>query len=335
MSPLHKATNLLAVFVPPLLIVAGAVLLWDHGLSWVDVGLFAGFYVVTCLGVTLGFHRLLTHRAYATSKPIEYALAALGSLALQGPVIAWVADHRKHHAHTDQEGDPHSPHAGFAGGGVRDTLRGLWHAHVGWLWADEGRADPSKYARDLVEDRGMVAISRLFGVFAVATIVLPGLLGWLISGSFVGFLTGALWGGIVRVFLLHHVTWSVNSVCHFLGRRPFETEDRSGNVFWLALPSLGESWHHNHHAFPRSAAHGLGRWQVDVTALAIRGLERVGLVWDVVRIAPERQAARRRAPAVVAASAEPGRAGELDGGAGALRPRVAVAEEDDVRFERL
>jgi len=212
-------------------------------------------------------------------------------MALQGPVISWVADHRKHHAHTDQEGDPHSPHAGFAGGGIRTALRGLFHAHVGWLWVNEGRAGARKYAPDLLEDPGMRRISRGFPWLALATFALPAILGGLITMSWTGALTGLLWGGFVRVFLLHHVTWSINSICHFLGSRPFEIDDHSGNVFWPAIPPCGEAWHHNHHAFPRSAVHGMrNRRQIDISAGRITLMEKCGLVWNVVRIAPERQA---------------------------------------------
>ena len=174
-------------------------------------------------------------------------------MAVQGPTIAWVADHRKHHAHTDEEGDPHSPHVGPDGSGVRNVFAGLWHAHTGWLMSTQGRADWKRYAPDLYEDRGMRFISRHFVALVFLTLAIPALAGFLLTGTLLGALTGLLWGGLVRIFFVHHVTWSVNSVCHFLGSRRFDTDDRSTNVFWLALPSLGESWHHNHHAFPRSA----------------------------------------------------------------------------------
>ena len=188
-------------------------------------------------------------------------------MAVQGSVIAWVADHRKHHAHTDVEGDPHSPHVGH-GDGVGGVLRGLWHAHTGWLLSEHGRADWKKYAPDLYEDPGMRFINRRFVSLVLLGLALPALVGYLLTGTLLGAATGLLWGGLVRVFFVHHVTWSVNSICHFLGTRRFEVEDHSTNVFWLALPSLGESWHHNHHAFPRSAVHGLRRWELDPSALA-------------------------------------------------------------------
>jgi stearoyl-CoA desaturase (delta-9 desaturase) len=291
MTRLHRNINIAAVFLPIVALLVAIVVFWGHGVSWVDLGLLVFMYVITGLGITVGYHRMLTHRAFQTSKPVEYTFAILGSMALQGPVISWVSDHRKHHAHTDQEGDPHSPHAGFAGGGLRNALRGLFHAHVGWLWVNEGRAGARKYAPDLLEDRGMRRISRGVPWLALATFAIPALLGGLITWSWTGALTGLLWGGFVRVFLLHHVTWSINSICHFLGTRPFEIDDHSGNVFWLAIPSFGEAWHHNHHAFPRSAVHGMrNRRQIDLSAGLITLMEKCGLVWNVVRIAPERQA---------------------------------------------
>jgi stearoyl-CoA desaturase (Delta-9 desaturase) len=289
MTRIEKASNLGAVVIPFLATLAAITLLWNSIVGVADLAIMAAMYLVIALGVTIGFHRLLTHRSFQTSKPLEYVFAALGSMAVQGPVIAWVADHRKHHAHTDVEGDPHSPHVGH-GDGVRGVLAGLWHAHVGWLLAEQGRADWKRYAPDLYEDRGMRAINRSFVALVVAGLAIPALAGFAVSGTLAGAATGLLWGGLVRVFFLHHVTWSINSVCHFLGSRRFATDDHSTNVFWLALPSLGESWHHNHHAFPRSAVHGLRWWELDPSSLVIAAMEKVGLAWNVVRIAPERQA---------------------------------------------
>jgi stearoyl-CoA desaturase (delta-9 desaturase) len=204
-------------------------------------------------------------------------------------VIDWVADHRKHHAHTDVEGDPHSPHVGH-GHGVAGALRGLWHAHVGWLWRTHGEASGRKYARDLVEDPTMRAINRRFPLIVLASLATPAIIGGLLTMSWHGAFTGLIWGGFARIFLQHHVTWSVNSVCHFFGRRRFDVDDHSTNVFWLALPSFGESWHHNHHAFPRSAAHGLRWYELDPSAMVIHAMAKLKLAWDVVEIAPERQA---------------------------------------------
>jgi stearoyl-CoA desaturase (Delta-9 desaturase) len=289
MTRAHKISNLVGAIVPFLAFIAAIVLLWNEIVDWSDLAVLAIMYVVCGLGVTVGFHRLLTHRSFQTYKPIQYAFATLGSMAVQGPVIAWVADHRKHHAHTDEEGDPHSPHVGH-GDGVLGALHGLWYAHMGWLFDSHGRAEAKKYARDLVEDPGMRFISRSFLGIVALGLVIPFGLGYAFDGTLAGGLTGMLWGGLVRIFMLHHVTWSINSVCHFFGRRRFDVEDHSTNVFWLALPSFGESWHHNHHAFPRAAVHGLKWWELDPSGAFIRAMKRAKLAWNVVEISPERQA---------------------------------------------
>jgi stearoyl-CoA desaturase (Delta-9 desaturase) len=291
MSRAEKVANLGAVVIPFLATVAAIALLWDDLVGPADLAIAVTMYLLTAIGITVGFHRLLTHRSFQTSKPLEYAFAVLGSMAVQGPVISWVADHRKHHAHTDAEGDPHSPHVGY-GGGMGSILAGLWHAHSGWLMSSQGRADWRRYAPDLYEDHGMRAIARNFVPLVFASLAIPALVGYAVTGTVAGAATALLWGGLVRIFFVHHVTWSVNSVCHFFGSRRFDTGDRSTNVFWLAIPSLGESWHHNHHAFPRSAVHGLRRHEVDISALFIGAMERVGLARKVVRISTERQAER-------------------------------------------
>ena len=288
MTRLERNVNITAVVLPFLVAAVAVPLLWGRLLGTVDVIVFAVMYIVCGLGVTVGYHRMLTHRAFQAHRATRYVFAALGSMAIQGPVIEWVADHRKHHAHTDREGDPHSPHVGH-GAGVRGALRGLWHAHVGWLWRTNGQARAYKFARELVEDRGMRRINRAFPQLVLASLALPTLLGLALTGTLRGALTGLLWGGFVRIFVQHHVTWSVNSICHFFGTRRFAVEDQSTNVFWLALPSFGESWHHNHHAFPRSAAHGLRWWEFDISELVIRLMRRLGLAWDVVLIPPARQ----------------------------------------------
>lgn len=292
MSRKEKAVNLIAVFLPFVAFLGAVILLWQSAVTPRDLAILLIAYVITGTAVTVGYHRLLTHRAFATSKRVEYAFAVLASMAIQGPVIGWVADHRKHHAHTDVDGDPHSPHVGHAPG-VRGVLAGLWHAHVGWLLGSEERADARRYAPDLVDDPGMRRINRAFLPLAGLSLAIPFAAGLAIGGTLVAGLTALLWGGLVRVFILHHVTWSINSICHFHGTRPFAIDDRSTNVFWLSLPSFGESWHHNHHAFPRSASHGLRWWQLDPSSAVIRLLERTGLAWNVVRIPPERQAERR------------------------------------------
>ena len=291
MSRLDKAINLIVIVVPPVGVVLAAVMLWNRGFDSIDLGLFVSFYVLTGFGITVAYHRLFTHKAFAAKPWVSNTLAVLGSMALEGPVSDWVADHRKHHAHTDVEGDPHSPHLGDGSG-----IRGLFHAHLGWIFHEEDRADSRKYAKDILKDPSLELISRMFPVLAVLGVLLPGLIGYALHGfEIAGLLTGLLWGGLVRLFFLHHVTWSINSVCHFSGSRRFELEDHSTNVFWLALPSLGESWHHNHHAFPRSARHGLRRWELDPSAALIRLLAKCGLAWNVIEITPERQSAREPA----------------------------------------
>jgi stearoyl-CoA desaturase (Delta-9 desaturase) len=286
----------IVTLVPFLGIGAIAWQAWADLLGWSDVAVFAILYVLTGLGVTVGFHRHLTHRSFATSRTVRGVLAALGSAAIEGPVISWVADHRKHHAFSDREGDPHSPHVGH-GNGWRGALSGLLHAHVGWLFIHTQRGSRDRYAPDLVRDPVVRFIDRTFAVWALAGLGAAFGLGVAIGGTVMAGLTGLLWGGAIRMFFLHHVTYSINSICHFFGRRGFATPDRSGNVAWLALPSMGESWHNNHHAFPTSAAHGLHWWQVDVSALVIAGMEKLGLVWDVVRVSPERQARKAASPA--------------------------------------
>ena len=290
----RKLVNLGGVTIPFVGFLASLFLLWGSFVTWRDIAILAVGYVLTCLGISVGYHRLLTHRAFQTYRPMRYALAALGSMAVEGPPIRWVADHRKHHNFSDREGDPHSPHVG-RGPRVRDKLAGLWHAHIGWLFTNVGASDPGRYAKDLVADRGMRVISSLFPLFVVLSLALPFAAGYALGGTFGAALQALFWGGVIRIFLLHHTTWSVNSICHFVGRRRFQVKDESRNVWWLAPLSLGESWHHNHHAFPSSAFHGLRPWEVDVAGLVIRALERLGLAWQVVRIPPELQARREAA----------------------------------------
>jgi stearoyl-CoA desaturase (Delta-9 desaturase) len=293
MSRAERRANLAGVVVPFAGVLVAIVLTWNRWVDGVDLALLGGFYLATAIGVTVGFHRLLTHRSFRTHPRVERVFAILGSLSVEGSVLDWVADHRKHHAHTDVEGDPHSPHVGHGSG-----LAGLWHAHAGWLTETQGQADWKRYARELYEDPKMRAVGRRFPLWVLLSLLLPTFAGFALHGwTLEGAIRGYVWGGLVRIFLVHHVTWSVNSICHFFGTRRFQTDDLSTNVAWLALPSLGESWHHNHHAFPRSARHGLRWYELDPSALIIAGLERLGLAWDVVRIAPERQALQLDAPA--------------------------------------
>jgi stearoyl-CoA desaturase (Delta-9 desaturase) len=261
---------------------------WASLLHWSDIAVFGILYMLTGLGVTVGFHRLFTHRSFATSSALRGVFAALGSVAIEGPVISWVADHRKHHAFADQPGDPHSPHVDH-GVGLRGALRGLAHAHMGWLFLHNQRGARKRYAPDLLADPVVRFVDRTFVFWALGGLAAAFGLGWLIGGTLSAALTGLLWGGAVRLLVLHHVTYSINSLCHFFGRKRFDTGDESRNLAWLSLLSFGEAWHNNHHAFPTSAAHGMRWWEIDIASTVIRGLERVGLVWDVVRIDPARQ----------------------------------------------
>jgi stearoyl-CoA desaturase (delta-9 desaturase) len=289
---MHKLTNLIGVPLPFVGLIVAIVLLWNRAVGPLELTLLVVTYVLTCLGVTLGYHRLFTHRAFESSRVFRAIIAILGSMAVEGSVITWVADHRKHHAFTDQEGDPHSPH--LHGEGFINSIKGLWHAHIGWLFETVGTAERERFAADLVKDGVIRAVDKLFWLWVTLSLAIPFAIGWLIGGSFGTAVTALLWGGLVRVFLLHHVTWSINSVCHFFGRKRFDVEDESRNVFWLAPLSMGEAWHHNHHAFPTSAFHGLRFWErmADPTGLVIALLERLGIVWNVVRVSAERQAAK-------------------------------------------
>jgi stearoyl-CoA desaturase (delta-9 desaturase) len=291
MTRAERNVNIAAVVIPFAATLFAVVLAWGHYLHLYDLVLFAVLFVLTGFGITIGFHRLLTHRAFETYAPIRYGLAVLGSMAIEGPALDWVADHRKHHTFPDEEGDPHSPHAG-QNAGFAGMVRGLWHAHVGWLFETNGQAEKKRYCPDLLADGGIRRINRSFPQLALASIALPFVIGLVWTGRIEGALEALVWAGFVRIFLVHHVTWSVNSICHFFGGRRFETADKSTNVFWLALPTLGESWHHNHHAFPRSAFHGLRWYEVDISGLVILALSKLGLAWDIVRVEPEKQRAK-------------------------------------------
>ena len=293
MTRAERTANLIGVVVPFAGVLAAILLLWNQAVGVADLALLVVMYLLTGLGITVGYHRLLTHRAFQSYPWVERTFAVLGSMSVQGSVMDWVADHRKHHAHADREGDPHSPHVGHGSG-----LAGLWHAHVGWLLETQGQADWKRYAAELYEDPAMRRIGRRFPLLALLSLLVPTVAGFVLDGFTVaGAVRGLVWGGLVRIFFVHHITWSVNSVCHFFGSRRFDVEDQSTNVGWLAPFSLGESWHHNHHAFPRSAFHGLRWWELDVSGMIIVMLERVGLAWNVVRITPERQRARTMASA--------------------------------------
>jgi stearoyl-CoA desaturase (delta-9 desaturase) len=244
------------------------------------------------MGITVGFHRLLAHRSFETSPAGRAAFGILGTMAMQGPVIRWVTNHRKHHAYPDEEGDPHSPHL-TGHSGVRGAVAGLWHAHVGWIFEDD-RAPRERYARDLLNDPAISFVDRTAAVWVIAGLVLPFALGLGITGTLGGALIVLLWGGPVRIFFVHHFTFAINSLCHFLGSRRFQTDDESRNLPLLAPFSFGECWHNNHHAFPTSAFHGHRKFEIDPGGWLIRGLERLGLVWNVQRVSPEKQQLKLR-----------------------------------------
>ena len=290
-SLVDRIANMTVTVVPLALVGYAAWLAWGGILDWQAVLIFFATLIPFGLGITVGFHRLFTHRSFKTSAPMRGLWAVLGSMALEGPVIEWVAYHRRHHAFSDEEGDPHSPHVGH-GDGWRGALRGLFYAHVGWVLFSTEPAEEERYAPDLMQDRVVRSVDRTFVLWAVLGLVIPFGLGVALTGTIYGGLLGLLWGGAVRIFVLHHITFCINSLCHFFGSRDFVTGDESRNLALLAPFTFGEAWHNNHHAFPTSARHGLGRGQLDPSAALISLMERTGLAWDVVRVSPERIASK-------------------------------------------
>ncbi|HEY3748639.1 MAG TPA: acyl-CoA desaturase [Pseudonocardiaceae bacterium] len=277
----------LFVAIPMLALLAAIPFAWGWGLGWLDIGLAAAGYTVTCLGVTVGFHRYFTHGAFKARRWLRVTLALVGSMAVQGPILHWVADHRRHHAFSDREGDPHSPWV-FGSSPVA-LARGFWHAHMGWLF-ERDLTNQRRFAPDLLADKDIRLVHRLFGVCTLATLGAPSLIAGLVTWSWWSALTAFFWAGLVRVAVLHHVTWSINSICHMVGRRPFAARDRSANFWPLAVLSMGESWHNLHHADPTCARHGVGRGQIDVSARLIWMFEQAGWVYDVRWPTPRRLA---------------------------------------------
>ena len=293
-SVLEQSLVIAFMIIPVVALAVAVVLTWGWGLSLLDVVIATIAYFGTGLGVTVGFHRHFTHMSFKAVRPLKVALAITGSLAFQGSIVSWVADHRRHHAFSDKEGDPHSPW--LFGTGPLAIARGFWHAHMGWLF-DRDKTNARRFAPDLLADRDVAAVDRQFVLLTVVSLGVPALLGGLLSWSWWGALTAFLWGGLVRVGLLHHVTWSINSICHMAGRRPFGTRDRSANVWWLAVLSFGESWHNLHHADPTCARHGVKRGQIDMSARLIWLFEKFGWVHSVRWPTPQRleRLARRSA----------------------------------------
>jgi stearoyl-CoA desaturase (delta-9 desaturase) len=271
----EKIAVLFIVTVPFLGTIYAMVMLWNQWVSWVDVTLMFTLYVLSGLGITVGFHRMLTHKSFETSRPVKATLLIMGCLAVEGDPITWASTHIQHHAHSDEEDDPHSP------------LEGLWHSHMGWLFGHKNNV--AVYGTWLKKDPTVVWVSKTWWVWVVLGFVVPTLIaGW----------SGLIWGALVRIFLTHHITWSVNSICHTFGQRDYQTRDASRNNFIVGLLAFGEGWHNNHHAFPRSAFHGLRWWQIDLSGYLIRALEATGLVWNVYRV-KEADLRKRVVPAKV------------------------------------
>ncbi len=275
---LEQRVALLMVIVPLLGVFAAMATLWGHGLGTLEIGLLLVMYCLTVAGIGVGYHRLYSHRAFEAHRTVHAVLAVLGSMAGQGPVLFWVALHRRHHKHSDRPGDPHSPH--LEGSGPRGWLKGLWHSHVGWMLVPQARSW-WRNVPDLLRDPLLTRINRTYFLWLGLGLAIPAVIEGVWTHSWSGAMRGLLWGGLVRLFLVHHITWSINSICHLFGRRPFASRDLSTNNVWLSLLSFGEAWHNNHHAFPNSAKHGLDWWQIDVNAVIITTLKRLGLAWNV------------------------------------------------------
>jgi len=264
--------------VPFLALLAAVPLAWGWGLSWLDAGLAVGLYVWTMLGVTVGFHRYFTHGAFRAKRGLRVVLGVAGSMAVQGPIRHWVADHRRHHAFADKEGDPHSPW--LFGTSPLALVRGFWHAHMGWIF-ERSLTDQRRYTPDLLADPDMVKVHKSFTWLTVLSLFGPALVGGLVTWSWWGAFTAFFWAGLVRVAVLHHVTWSINSICHMIGERPFRAQGKATNFWPLAVLSMGESWHNLHHADPTCARHGVQRGQLDISARVIWALEKLGWAHDV------------------------------------------------------
>ena len=297
-SRISQVVTLTAVAVPPLGILSAMGLLWGIAFHWVDLALLAVLYTACAFGTTIGFHRYFSHKGFETGPVLKALFAVLGCMTVQGPLTQWVTDHRKHHALSDRPGDPHSPHVGH-GEGARGAVKGFLHAHVGWMFSSLGMEQGRAYGKDLYDDRLLRAIDRLYLVWVVLTLGIPFAIGYAAGGTLAAGAEGLVWGGLIRIFAYQHATFAVNSICHMFGRQDYLARDESRNNRLVALLVFGEGWHNNHHAFPASARHGLGRGQLDVSWWVIRGLQRLGLVWNVRLPAPE-QLERRRLQAAEA-----------------------------------
>lgn len=289
-----RTLTLLFIVVPFIGLLAAIYTLWGVGFSWLHLCLLLGGYVLTGLGVTVGYHRLFTHKSFETGRILTAIWGILGSMAAEGPLLTWVANHRRHHQHSDRERDPHSPHT--HGTSLLSRVKGAIHAHMGWFF-DAEPADNARYVADLRADRLVLTISRLFPLWVALGILIPAGIAWAVTGTWTGAFLGLLWGGLARLLLVHHVTWSINSACHLWGTRDFRSHDHSRNNVIFGILAFGEGWHNNHHAFPTSARHGLRWWEFDASYLVIRGLEAVGLAKNLRIPTPDRMAAKRNHPA--------------------------------------
>jgi stearoyl-CoA desaturase (delta-9 desaturase) len=277
-STFQKAATLMVILIPFIGVVTAIALLWGWGFTWVHLAIMGVGYVLSGFGITVGYHRLFTHKSFETNRFITATLGILGSMAWQGSLINWVQNHRCHHQHSDREHDPHSPH--LHGEGFKAWVKGALFAHMGWFFTPDPKG-MERYAPDLHADRMIRIISKLFPLWAALGVVIPGLIAWAITQTWQGLVLGMLWGGLTRVFLLHHVTWSVNSVCHLWGSKTYRSHDESRNNAIFGILALGEGWHNNHHAFPASARHGLAWWQFDASYILIKTLEKLGLASNV------------------------------------------------------
>jgi stearoyl-CoA desaturase (delta-9 desaturase) len=280
-SLVDRAIMVTAVALPFIGCLVATLLLWQYGfMGWLYLGMLVGGWLVSGLGITVGFHRLLTHRSFETHRWMRAVWMTLGALSVEGSPIVWCAVHRRHHELSDQSGDPHSPH--LYGDGLWNRIRGLWFAHVGWLFTGYwSNPDLKRYVPDLLADPMLVFCDRLYYLWVLASLAIPALIGGLVALSWQGAFLGLVWGGLVRIFMTHHITWSINSICHVFGRRDYESHDDSRNNLLCGLLGLGEGWHNNHHAFPTSARHGLAWWQIDASWLTIRAMQAAGLAWNV------------------------------------------------------
>lgn len=273
-----RVATFAAILIPLVGLLFAILFFWGEGFSWIDLGLLVGMYISTTLGITVGFHRLFVHRSFETAKWIKVILAILGSMAIQGDLITWVGLHRRHHEHSDTPEDPHSPH--HHGESIAGWIKGYWHAHIGWFF-DPTPADLDRYVKDLLKDETLRTVSKLFPLWVVLSLLLPACIGGIASQSWTGFWGGIVWGGLVRIFLVHHVTWSVNSACHIWGEQTYASNDMSRDNLLFGILAMGEGWHNTHHAFPTSARHGLRWFQPDVSYLLIKALAMIGLAWNI------------------------------------------------------